>query len=253
MTQYDKKEIITNANLIEVAVYGYIHEQEQTLHLQIPLEIKHLCVIIIGSLRRNTFVFDYNKLAAQCFNNTPTPYQLFFILNKHSKESIFLDLKYIDPEFRVANNQQYILSHNLKHILSYNTVEIENFYNTILNCAVKHYKCFMTPTDMRKYHKYFIQADKNNDGVIDGNEANKFFSKSRVNRNILAKIWELTRNKPHIHLNEIGFCVFFHIVINIKKSKFYISYWKNKHGKYKLPFYLQHSFLNKWFKQHKKK
>eukprot|EP01084_Bolivina_argentea_P262406 443724_1 len=250
MTQTEKA-IIVNFNLIELVVYGYIREQEQILHLQIPLEIKHLCQTIVGCLKTNTFLFDYNKLASQHFYKRPTAIQLFLILNRHCKESIFLDLKYIAyPAIPSISNGQYILSYDLKRVLSYNNIyQIEHFYNEILNYALKYYQCFMTPFDMEQYHTWFIKADTNKDGIIDSAEANRFFSKSTLNRKILATIWDLT--KDHNYLNEIGFCIFLHIVMKIKKSAFDISYWKNKNEVYELPFYLQQSFLTQWSNKRK--
>ena len=77
---------------------------------------------------------------------------------------------------------------------------------------------FMSASDVANYHKYFIQADTNKDGVIDGNEAQKFFMKSKLNRKLLAKIWVISDQKKQGKLSEAMFCSMFHIVMKIRKS-----------------------------------
>eukprot|EP00483_Globobulimina_turgida_P007687 UN07702 len=76
----------------------------------------------------------------------------------------------------------------------------------------------MSASDVKNYHKYFIQADSNKDGMVDGNEANKFFTKSKLNRKVLAKIWVLSDQKKQGKLTEPMFCSMFHLVMKIKKS-----------------------------------
>ena len=77
---------------------------------------------------------------------------------------------------------------------------------------------YMSSTDKQAYHKYFLQADANQDGVIDGGEANKFFTKSKLNRKSLAKIWVLADQEKKGRLTESMFCSMFHLVMKIKKS-----------------------------------
>merc|ERR1712129_152638 len=50
---------------------------------------------------------------------------------------------------------------------------------------------FMSSAEKKSYSKYFKQADANQDGVVDGGEANKFFTKSKLSRKLLAKLWSL--------------------------------------------------------------
>jgi len=78
---------------------------------------------------------------------------------------------------------------------------------------------YMSSSDVKTYHKYFIQADTNQDGVVDGNEANKFFTKSKLNRKLLAKIWVLSDQNKQGKLSEEMFCTMFHLVMKIKKSQ----------------------------------
>lgn len=47
----------------------------------------------------------------------------------------------------------------------------------------------ISKTDIEKYRKWFVKADQNNDGFIDGEEGRKFFLKSKVSKDELAKIW----------------------------------------------------------------
>jgi len=77
---------------------------------------------------------------------------------------------------------------------------------------------YMSSVDVTNYHRYFVQADTNKDGVVDGNEANKFFTKSKLNRKLLAKIWVLADQEKKAKLTEPMFCSMFHLVMKIKKS-----------------------------------
>eukprot|EP00486_Rosalina_sp_Unknown_P011623 CAMPEP_0201591954 /NCGR_PEP_ID=MMETSP0190_2-20130828/189977_1 /ASSEMBLY_ACC=CAM_ASM_000263 /TAXON_ID=37353 /ORGANISM="Rosalina sp." /LENGTH=889 /DNA_ID=CAMNT_0048050499 /DNA_START=34 /DNA_END=2706 /DNA_ORIENTATION=+ len=77
---------------------------------------------------------------------------------------------------------------------------------------------YMSASDVKTYHKYFLQADANQDGLIDGGEANKFFTKSKLNRKLLAKIWVLADQNKKGKLTEPMFCSMFHLVMKIKKS-----------------------------------
>lgn len=77
---------------------------------------------------------------------------------------------------------------------------------------------FLSASDAASYHKYFLQADSNGDGVIDGGEAQKFFLKSKLNRKLLAKIWVICDQKKQGKLSEAMFCGMFHIVMRVRKS-----------------------------------
>merc|ERR1712228_858240 len=61
---------------------------------------------------------------------------------------------------------------------------------------------FMSNAERKSYCKYFKQADANQDGVVDGGEANKFFTKSKLNRKLLAKLWSICDQKKQSKLNE---------------------------------------------------
>merc|ERR1712176_771027 len=77
---------------------------------------------------------------------------------------------------------------------------------------------FMSSAEKKSYSKYFKQADINQDGVVDGGEANKFFTKSKLNRKLLAKLWSICDQKKQSKLTEPMFCAMFHLVMKIKKS-----------------------------------
>ena len=77
---------------------------------------------------------------------------------------------------------------------------------------------FMSYADTQRYRQYFLQADLNQDGVIDGSEANRFFSKSKLNRKLLAKIWVLCDQEKKGKLTLPMFHAMFHMVFKIKKS-----------------------------------
>ena len=76
----------------------------------------------------------------------------------------------------------------------------------------------MSVRDKEEYHKYFIQADMNQDGVINGGEANHFFTKLKLSRQLLAKIWSLVDQQKKGHLTEPMFYAMYHMVMKIKKS-----------------------------------
>ena len=47
----------------------------------------------------------------------------------------------------------------------------------------------ISKSDIEKYRKWFLKADTNNDGYIDGEEGRRFFLKSKVSPSELARIW----------------------------------------------------------------
>merc|ERR1712154_96066 len=97
-------------------------------------------------------------------------------------------------------------------------IEEEVVSTVLFDEEYKSSEWYMSSSDIKNYHKYFIQADTNQDGVVDGNEANKFFTKSKLNRKLLAKIWVLSDQNKQGKLSEEMFCTMFHLVMKIKKS-----------------------------------
>eukprot|EP01084_Bolivina_argentea_P019324 35940_1 len=75
----------------------------------------------------------------------------------------------------------------------------------------------ITKQDINNYKKWFIKADLNKDGYIDGNEARQFFTKSKLSGPDLGKIWQLLDHDKNGRLTEAQFYAFFHIVWNSKK------------------------------------
>lgn len=76
----------------------------------------------------------------------------------------------------------------------------------------------ITKTDIEKYKKWFITADENKDGFIDGKEGRKFFVKSKLSQRELAEIWSVIDLQKSGKLTETQFYAFFHIVMSIKKG-----------------------------------
>eukprot|EP01083_Nonionella_stella_P244714 851353_1 len=74
--------------------------------------------------------------------------------------------------------------------------------------------------NIEKYKHWFKIADLKKDGVIDGNEANKFFSKSKLNRKSLAILWTMVDVDKKGKIGMAGFCVMFHMVLLIKKTNY---------------------------------
>eukprot|EP00485_Elphidium_margaritaceum_P001065 CAMPEP_0202695512 /NCGR_PEP_ID=MMETSP1385-20130828/9093_1 /ASSEMBLY_ACC=CAM_ASM_000861 /TAXON_ID=933848 /ORGANISM="Elphidium margaritaceum" /LENGTH=891 /DNA_ID=CAMNT_0049351553 /DNA_START=69 /DNA_END=2741 /DNA_ORIENTATION=- len=97
-------------------------------------------------------------------------------------------------------------------------VEEDVTQTVLIDEEYKSSEWYMSAQDIKNYHKFFVQADTNKDGVVDGNEAFKFFTKSKLNRKVLAKIWTLADQDKKGKLSEALFCVMFHIVFKIKKS-----------------------------------
>merc|ERR1719461_1685398 len=99
-------------------------------------------------------------------------------------------------------------------------VEIEEdvMKSVLIDDEYKDDEWFMSAAERKSYGKYFKQADANQDGVVDGGEANKFFTKSKLSRKMLAKLWSLCDQRKQAKLSEPMFCAMFHLVMKIKKS-----------------------------------
>ncbi|KAF9434224.1 hypothetical protein BGZ76_008363 [Entomortierella beljakovae] len=50
----------------------------------------------------------------------------------------------------------------------------------------------VTPEEKIKFDRFFDQLDSNGDGIIEGEEAGKFFMNSRLPETVLAQIWDLS-------------------------------------------------------------
>merc|ERR1712154_681428 len=112
-----------------------------------------------------------------------------------------------------------IMENNKSPPMSSSEISEEDVVSMVLfDDEYKSSEWYMSSSDVKTYHKYFIQADTNQDGVVDGNEANKFFTKSKLNRKLLAKIWVLSDQNKQGKLSEEMFCTMFHLVMKIKKS-----------------------------------
>jgi len=94
----------------------------------------------------------------------------------------------------------------------------------------------MTAKERDSYIPFFDQADTNMDGIVDGKEALKFFTKSNVKKKILAAIWKLVDTEDSGHLTRTKFYIMMHIVVKYRHDK---SIMLPK----KLPYYLEPAFV----------
>jgi len=67
-------------------------------------------------------------------------------------------------------------------------------------------------TAKKDYTKYFKKADKNQDGLIDGEEAKAFFEKSNVSKKVLASLWRIADVDMDGALNKNEFRLFMHLL-----------------------------------------
>jgi len=74
-----------------------------------------------------------------------------------------------------------------------------------------------TEQEIFKYDNLFLQADSNQDGFIDGNEAKTYFSKGKLATEKLAKIWELCERDKDGKLSRGEF-----------RLAMYLIYWSMK-------------------------
>ncbi|ETO14445.1 EF-hand domain-containing protein, partial [Reticulomyxa filosa] len=77
---------------------------------------------------------------------------------------------------------------------------------------------YLGPDDKDKYDPLFKQADLNQDGIIDGNEAHRFFGKSKLDRQMLGQIWSVVDFEKRGHLVREQFYAMFHIILKIMKN-----------------------------------
>merc|ERR1712087_147818 len=70
----------------------------------------------------------------------------------------------------------------------------------------------ISEAEVREYRKYFVRADVNMDGRIDGNEARQFFMKSGLSKQDLSTIWRAMNERDSGALSEAQFYGFFQIV-----------------------------------------
>ena len=196
---------------------------------------------MIGS-NLDTLNFNYYKLAISAKDSfNISSFKLFQIFNKYSKEMIYLDLN----EYAIKkNNGRLVLASELKHRLSYTSKnQINKFYDFLLNYCVY----FMHSDKIATYHKYFLQADQNKDGICDPQEMKAFFNKSKLDKNILNTIFKLVGGKELGHLTEKMFYAMFQITMDIVKKKRRQSKDNDDNNKEslpkELPFYLSNQFM----------
>ncbi|KAF9545549.1 hypothetical protein EC957_010858 [Mortierella hygrophila] len=65
----------------------------------------------------------------------------------------------------------------------------------------------ITPEEKAKFDRFFDQLDANDDGVVEGEEAGRFFMNSRLPDSILAQIWDLSDITKTGSLNKDEFAV----------------------------------------------
>jgi len=76
----------------------------------------------------------------------------------------------------------------------------------------------MTDQDLYKYDNLFGQADLNQDNFVDGLEAKTYFEKSKLSKEILAKIWVLSELDGDARLNKAEFRLAMHLVYESLKN-----------------------------------
>merc|ERR1712129_72669 len=81
-------------------------------------------------------------------------------------------------------------------------IEEDVVVSVLVDYEYKNDEWYMSSAERKSYAKYFKQADTNQDGVVDGGEANKFFTKSKLNRKMLAKLWSVCDQKKQSKLTE---------------------------------------------------
>merc|ERR1711920_456120 len=94
----------------------------------------------------------------------------------------------------------------------------------------------MTAKERDNYIPFFDQADANKDGIVDGKEALKFFTKSNVKKKVLAAIWKLVDKEDSGHLTRTKFYIMMHIVVKYRQNKHIVL-------PKKLPYYLEPTFV----------
>jgi len=94
----------------------------------------------------------------------------------------------------------------------------------------------MTAEERDSYIPFFDQADANKDGIVDGKEALKFFTKSTVKKKVLAAIWKLADKEDSGHLTRTKFYIMMHIVVKYRQNKHIVL-------PKKLPYYLEPTFV----------
>lgn len=68
------------------------------------------------------------------------------------------------------------------------------------------------------YERLFSVADKDGDGLINGEEARTFFAKSGLHKMTLAKIWELSDTDKDHRLNNEEFVIAMHLITGCKRK-----------------------------------
>lgn len=76
----------------------------------------------------------------------------------------------------------------------------------------------MLEADKMKYGQHFGSCDTNHDGFVEGAEAVALFSKSGLERDALAKIWQLADMDKDNRLNKHEFCVAMHLIVCVSKK-----------------------------------
>src|SRR5690606_34854327 len=78
---------------------------------------------------------------------------------------------------------------------------------------------YINSETLTKYKQFFDQADVDKDKYVNGQEAMTFFLKSKLDKQILAKLWNLVDSNKTGKLDEYMFYSMFHMVFKIVQSK----------------------------------
>jgi len=79
---------------------------------------------------------------------------------------------------------------------------------------------YLSAKDKENYQKIFSKVDVNHDNVIDTNEANPFFEKSKLEKNVIEHIWKIIDSENKGYLIREQFYAMFHIIYKVAKNQF---------------------------------
>jgi len=75
---------------------------------------------------------------------------------------------------------------------------------------------YLSAGDKEKYKDMFVKADANQDGIVDGPEAQIFFKQSKLPQKDLSHIWNVVDLDKKGYLGHEQFYAMFHIVVKMK-------------------------------------
>ncbi|KAG7975649.1 hypothetical protein I3843_06G109800 [Carya illinoinensis] len=77
----------------------------------------------------------------------------------------------------------------------------------------------MTPTDVQKYTKVFMEVDKDKDGRITGEEARNLFLSWGLPRDVLKQVWDLSDQDNDSMLSHREFCIALYLMERYREGR----------------------------------